>query len=88
MDADVVREATGYPIGGVPPFGHATPLRVFIDPDLLQWPEVWAAAGTWNDVFPIEPNELVRVSGGEVVDLRRELTSRLSGLRRPRRGPG
>ena len=38
VDADVVREATGYPIGGVPPFGHATPLRVFIDPDLLQWP--------------------------------------------------
>jgi len=72
VDADVVRDATGYPIGGVPPFGHATPLRVFIDPDLLQWPEVWAAAGTWNDVFPIEPNELVRVSAGEVVDLRRE----------------
>ena len=71
VDADVVREATGYPIGGVPPFGHATPLRVFIDPDLLQWPQVWAAAGTWNDVFPIEPNELVRVSGGEVVELRR-----------------
>jgi len=72
VDADAVRQATGYPIGGVPPFGHATPLRVFIDPDLLQWPEVWAAAGTWNDVFPIEPNALVRVSGGEVVDLRRD----------------
>ena len=58
VDADVVREATGYPIGGVPPFGHATPLRVFIDPDLLQCDVVWAAAGTWNDVFPIEPHEL------------------------------
>ena len=41
----------------MPPFGHTTHLRVFIDPDLLQWPEVWAAAGTWNDVFGIEPHE-------------------------------
>ena len=48
VDADAVREATGYPIGGVPPFGHATQLRVFVDPDLLQHDEVWAAAGTWN----------------------------------------
>ena len=71
VDADVVRQATGYPIGGVPPFGHATPLRVFVDPDLLGYDEVWAAAGTWNDVFPISPEVLVRVSGGEVVDLRR-----------------
>jgi prolyl-tRNA editing enzyme YbaK/EbsC (Cys-tRNA(Pro) deacylase) len=71
VDADVVRNATGYPIGGVPPFGHATELRVFIDPDLLQWPEVWAAAGTWNDVFGIEPHRLVEASGGEVTDLKR-----------------
>jgi prolyl-tRNA editing enzyme YbaK/EbsC (Cys-tRNA(Pro) deacylase) len=70
-DADAVRAATGYPIGGVPPFAHATPLRVFIDPDLLQWPEVWAAAGTWHDVFGIEPHELVQASGGVVVELRR-----------------
>lgn len=71
VDADVVREATGYPIGGVPPFGHTKQLRVFIDPDLLQWPEVWAAAGTWNDVFPIAPNDLVRASGAVVTDLKR-----------------
>jgi prolyl-tRNA editing enzyme YbaK/EbsC (Cys-tRNA(Pro) deacylase) len=71
VDADVVRNATGYPIGGVPPFGHATELRVFIDPDLLQWPEVWAAPGTWNDVFGIEPHRLVEASGGEVTDLKR-----------------
>ncbi|MBM3828310.1 MAG: YbaK/EbsC family protein, partial [Actinobacteria bacterium] len=56
VDADAVREATGYPIGGVPPFGHSSQLRVFVDPDLLQYNEVWAAAGTWNDVFPIAPN--------------------------------
>ena len=71
VDADAVREATGYPIGGVPPFGHSTQLRVFVDPDLLQYDEVWAAAGTWNDNFAIAPNELVRVSGGVVADLKR-----------------
>ena len=56
---------------GVPPFGHTTQLRVFVDPDLLQYDEVWAAAGTWNDVFPITPNDLVRASGGVVSDLKR-----------------
>lgn len=71
VDADVVRSATGFPIGGVPPFGHATPLRIFIDPDLLQYHEVWAAAGTWHDVFGIEPHKLVEASGGAVIDLKR-----------------
>jgi Cys-tRNA(Pro) deacylase len=71
VDADTVRTVTGYPIGGVPPFGHATPLPVFIDPDLLTHDIVWAAAGTWNDVFAIAPADLVRVSGGTVVDLKR-----------------
>jgi prolyl-tRNA editing enzyme YbaK/EbsC (Cys-tRNA(Pro) deacylase) len=70
VDADAVRDATGFPIGGVPPFGHATPLPVFVDPDLLAYDEVWAAAGTWNDVFAIDPAELVRVSGGSVTDLK------------------
>ena len=75
VDADAVREATGYAIGGVPPFGHSTQLRVFVDPDLLQYDGVndfvWAAAGTWNDVFPIAPKDLVRVSGGVITDLKR-----------------
>lgn len=71
VDADAVREATGFPIGGVPPFGHATPLPVFVDPDLLGYDEVWAAAGTWNDVFRITPAELVSASGGTVTDLKR-----------------
>ena len=71
VDADAVRAATGYPIGGVPPFGHSTQLRVFVDPDLLQYDEVWAAAGTWNDVFPISPSDLVSASHGVVVELRR-----------------
>ena len=71
VDADAVRGATGFPIGGVPPFGHTTKLRIFIDPDLLQFDEVWAAAGTWHDVFGIEPHKLVEVSGGVVTDLKR-----------------
>ena len=71
VDADAVRKATGFPIGGVPPFGHTTQLRVFIDPDLLQFDEVWAAAGTWNDVFGIEPHRLVEASGGVVTVLKR-----------------
>ncbi|MFZ8948690.1 MAG: YbaK/EbsC family protein [Ilumatobacteraceae bacterium] len=72
VDADAVRKATGFPIGGVPPFGHSTQLRIFIDPDLLQFEEVWAAAGTWNDVFGIEPHRLVEASGRVVTVLKRD----------------
>ena len=71
VDADTVYKVTGFPIGGVPPFGHATHLSVYIDPDLLQHDEVWAAAGTWHDVFSIAPADLVAASGGTVVDLKR-----------------
>src|SRR4051794_31244170 len=71
VNADAVRRATGYPIGGVPPFGHATTLRVFVDEDLLGYDVVWAAAGRWNDVFVITPADLVRASGGAVADLKR-----------------
>ena len=71
VDATTVYETTGFPIGGVPPLGLATQLRVFIDPDLLQYDEVWAAAGTWHDVFAIVPDDLVRASGGTITDLRR-----------------
>jgi Cys-tRNA(Pro) deacylase len=70
-DADTVRDATGYPIGGVPPFGHHEPLRVFIDEDLLTFEELWAAAGTPHVNFAITPDELVRVTGGLVCDLAR-----------------
>ncbi len=71
VDADAVRAATGFPIGGVPPFGHATGLRVFIDPDLLGYEIVWAAAGTWHDVFSLTPRQLVDASGGVVAELAR-----------------
>jgi prolyl-tRNA editing enzyme YbaK/EbsC (Cys-tRNA(Pro) deacylase) len=68
-DADAVRAATGFPIGGVPPFGHA--LAVYVDEDLLRWDEVWAAAGTWTDVFAIRPDELVAATSGGVAPLAR-----------------
>ena len=71
VNADTVYETTGFPIGGVPPFGHTRRLRIFIDPDLLQYEEVWAAAGTWHDVFGIEPHKLVAASEGLVTDLKR-----------------
>jgi Cys-tRNA(Pro) deacylase len=68
-DADTVRAATGYAIGGVPPVGHATPLPVFIDEDLLRFPRIFAAAGTPNAVFPVTPADLVRITGGRVADI-------------------
>lgn len=68
-DADAVRAATGYSIGGVPPIGHATPLRTFLDADLMRYEVVWAAAGTPNAVFPITPAELQRISGAQVAEL-------------------
>jgi prolyl-tRNA editing enzyme YbaK/EbsC (Cys-tRNA(Pro) deacylase) len=71
-DADQVRAATGFPIGGVPPIGLATPVREFLDEDLLGHEVVWAAAGTWHDVFPIDPRRLAEVSGGWVGRLRRD----------------
>ena len=55
----------------MPPFGHSTQLRIFIGPDLLRWSGVWAAAGTWNDVFPIAPNDFVQASGAVVTELKR-----------------
>jgi prolyl-tRNA editing enzyme YbaK/EbsC (Cys-tRNA(Pro) deacylase) len=69
-DADAVRQATGYSIGGVPPTGFPAPIPTFIDRDLLQYDVVWAAAGTPRHVFPIAPQELVRVTGGSVADLK------------------
>ena len=70
-DADTVRGATGYAIGGVPPVGHPRPLRVFIDRDLLGYDRLIAAAGTPHAVFPISPGDLCRVTGGAVADLKR-----------------
>jgi prolyl-tRNA editing enzyme YbaK/EbsC (Cys-tRNA(Pro) deacylase) len=65
-DASFVRERTGYAIGGVPPYGHARPLRTILDEDLLAYDTVWAAAGSPTSVFPIAPDELVRRTGASV----------------------
>ncbi len=66
-DADFVRQHTGFAIGGVPPVGHLETLLTFIDQDLLQYSEIWAAAGTPNAVFRLSPADLARMTGGEVV---------------------
>lgn len=68
-NADIVREATGFSIGGVPPIGHTSSLPTYLDRDLLQYQVVWAAAGTPNAVFPIAPDELQRITNATVVDL-------------------
>jgi prolyl-tRNA editing enzyme YbaK/EbsC (Cys-tRNA(Pro) deacylase) len=66
-NADFVRAATGFAIGGVAPVGHTGPVRVFIDADLNQYSEIWAAAGSPNAVFRLTPAELRRITGGEVI---------------------
>ena len=71
-DAARVREATGFAIGGVAPVGYPCPVETLIDRGLLRYDIVWAAAGTPNHVFPIAPDDLVRVSGGRVADVREE----------------
>jgi prolyl-tRNA editing enzyme YbaK/EbsC (Cys-tRNA(Pro) deacylase) len=68
-DAALVREATGFSIGGVPPMGHPAPLRTLVDESLLGYDVVWAAAGAPHAVFPIAPAELVSLAGGRVVRL-------------------
>ncbi|GHF04528.1 YbaK/EbsC family protein [Streptomyces fumanus] len=68
--ADVVRETTGYAIGGVPPFGHRTRTRVLADRSLLAHDLVWAAAGTPYSVFPMAPKDLVAHAGATLADVR------------------
>ena len=69
-DAETARTATGYAIGGVPPFGHATEVPVFMDRDLLGHGVVWAAAGRPDSVFEISPDRLRELSDAEVADLK------------------
>lgn len=68
-DADFVRATTGFVIGGVPPVGHAQPLRTFIDQDLQQHATIWAAAGTPRAVFKLTPGDLIAMTGGDVVQV-------------------
>jgi Cys-tRNA(Pro) deacylase len=69
-DADTVREATGFAIGGVPPFGHHTQLPTYIDEDFWQFEVIWAAAGTPNAVFSITPDELAQGTEGIIASLK------------------
>ncbi|MGA5359643.1 YbaK/EbsC family protein [Streptomyces purpurascens] len=71
---DVVRETTGYAIGGVPPFGHRTRTRVLADRSLLAHETVWAAAGTPYTVFPMTPRDLVAHAGATLVDVRESVS--------------
>lgn len=67
--AEEAREATGFAVGGTPPFGHSRPIRFVIDPTLLALPEVWVAAGTPTTVFPVEPNSLMAATGAAAADV-------------------
>jgi len=69
--ASEVRAATGYAIGGTPPLGHTVPLKTVVDPHLMEFEEIWAAAGTPDSVFPIEPKKLVKATSGAVVAVTR-----------------
>ncbi|MGD8561429.1 MAG: YbaK/EbsC family protein [Desulfarculaceae bacterium] len=66
-DADFVRQATGFVIGGVPPVGHDQPLTTFIGDDLMRFEQIWAAAGTPKAVFKLTPQDLIRMTQGQVV---------------------
>jgi prolyl-tRNA editing enzyme YbaK/EbsC (Cys-tRNA(Pro) deacylase) len=69
-DADFVHQHTGFVIGGVPPVGHLERLEVFIDEDLLQYEEIWAAAGNPHAVFQLAPADLITMTGGRVVPIK------------------
>jgi Cys-tRNA(Pro) deacylase len=70
--AENVQAATGFVIGGVPPIGHPRPLPIYFDRDLLQYDTVWAAAGTPNTVFAVEPQRLAEASGAVIADLKED----------------
>jgi prolyl-tRNA editing enzyme YbaK/EbsC (Cys-tRNA(Pro) deacylase) len=68
-DAAFVREATGFAIGGIPPLAHTTPMTTLVDRDLLAFPIVYAAGGTPHAMFPIRPQDLLRVANGTPADV-------------------
>ena len=69
-DADFVRQQTGYAIGGVPPTGHDHPVKILIDEDLMQFGEIWAAAGSPRAVFQLTPAQLVEMTSGTIANTR------------------
>lgn len=68
--ADFVREVTGFAIGGVPPVGHLQKMETYVDEDFLQYPTVWAAAGTPNAIFELTPQALLDMSGGKTAKVK------------------
>jgi prolyl-tRNA editing enzyme YbaK/EbsC (Cys-tRNA(Pro) deacylase) len=70
-DADFVRAATGFPIGGVAPVGHTTALDIILDADLRRFDTIWAAAGTPNAVFRLAADKLAEITGGRFADIAR-----------------
>ena len=74
-DADFARRSTGFAIGGIPPCGHDTAMRTFIDENLLEYDRVWAAAGTPNAVFELDPSALLPLTSGVICDLRSDESS-------------
>ncbi|MCH5583967.1 YbaK/EbsC family protein [Shimazuella sp. AN120528] len=70
-DANFVRKQTGFVIGGVAPIGHSNPIQILIDEDLLQYETIWAAAGHPKTVFQMTPEELVEMTGGKVVQVKK-----------------
>lgn len=69
-DAEFTRDTTGFAIGGVPPVGHKQIIDTFIDEDLLQHEEIWAAAGTPNAVFGLHSSDLLKLTNGKVVSIK------------------
>ena len=67
---EFVRDMTGFAIGGVPPVGHLQPLTIFIDEDLLQYEEIWAAAGSPHAVFKLTPADLKTITNGTVISVK------------------
>ena len=69
-DADFVRKKTGFAIGGVPPLGHVERLRTFIDEDLFEHKEIWAAAGNPHALFKLTPDDLVNMTDGQIISVK------------------
>lgn len=68
-DPDFVRAKTGFAVGGVPPLGHSSPMATFIDEDLLKYREIWAAAGTSNTMFKLSPDNLQKITKGQIISV-------------------
>jgi len=69
-DADFVLAHTGFAIGGIPPIGHKTSITTLIDEDLMQYEEIWAAAGTPHAVFKLTPNILTEITSGDIISIK------------------